>query len=201
MLGNKSLAGRSSIFFRREVWKVLTAVSQLSASHIKRFRGSDKCGAVFRSIDDFPACFCMGRCLCLEPILPVATPLWRSTCKPYKHRLSFGWTKLNYPPACSKVGVAGIRLAFLKAAQICNGTPCTPFCVHILTFFRGKNKPQPCGHSLIVSRQTSWTCACMNAKKSQKDNEYSQRVMSTFFLKPCIHTHKNPSHLFLQSLP
>ena len=87
MLGEKSLAVRSSLFFRREVWKVLTTLSQLCASHIKRFRRSDKWGAVFRSIDDFPACFCMGRCLCLEPILPVATPvaaLWRSTCKPYK---------------------------------------------------------------------------------------------------------------------
>ena len=86
MLGEKSLAVRSSLFFRREVWKVLTTLSQLCASHIKRFRRSDKWGAVFRSIDDFPACFCMGRCLCLEPILPVATPvaaLWRSTCKPY----------------------------------------------------------------------------------------------------------------------
>ena len=86
MLGEKSLAVRSSLFFRRKVWKVLTTLSQLCASHIKRFRRSDKWGAVFRSIDDFPACFCMGRCLCLEPILPVATPvaaLWRSTCKPY----------------------------------------------------------------------------------------------------------------------
>ena len=82
MPGDKSLAGGSSLFFRREVWKVLTTLSQLSASHIKRFWGSDKCGAALRLIDDFPACFCMGRCLCLEPILPVAA-LWRSTCKPY----------------------------------------------------------------------------------------------------------------------
>ena len=90
MLEGKSLTGRSSLFLRAEVWKVLTAYSQLSASHVKRYWGSDKCGAVFRSIDRLPACrFCMGRCLCLEPILPsaVATPvaaLWccRLTCKP-----------------------------------------------------------------------------------------------------------------------
>ena len=73
MLGDKSLAGRSSLFFRREIWKVLTTLSQLSASHIKRFWGSDKYGAVFWSIDNFPACFCMGRCPCLEPVLLVAT--------------------------------------------------------------------------------------------------------------------------------
>ena len=65
-----------------EVGTVLTTSSQLSVSHFKRYRGSDKCGAVFRSINDLPACFCMGRYLCLEPILPVAA-LWRSTCKPY----------------------------------------------------------------------------------------------------------------------
>ena len=87
MLGEKSLAGRSSLFLRGEVWTGLTTPLQLSASHFKRCWGSDKCGAVFRSIDNLPACFCMGRCLCLEPILPVATPvaaLWRSTCKPYR---------------------------------------------------------------------------------------------------------------------
>ena len=87
MLGEKSLTWRSSLFFRGEVRTVFTTTSQLSASHFKRFWGSDKCGAVFRSIDDLPACFCMGRYLCLEPILPVATPvagLWRSTCKPYR---------------------------------------------------------------------------------------------------------------------
>ena len=92
MLGGKSFAVRSSLFFRREVWTVLTTLSQLCASHIKRFRHSDKCGAVFRSIDDL-ACFCMGRCLCLEPILPVAA-LWRSTCKPYRApalRTFFSW--------------------------------------------------------------------------------------------------------------
>ena len=82
MLGETSLTGRSSLFLRGEVWTVLTTASQLSASHFKRCRGSDKCGAVFWSIDDLPACFCMGRCLCLEPILPVAA-LWHSTCKPY----------------------------------------------------------------------------------------------------------------------
>ena len=53
---------------------VLATPSLLSASHFKRYWGSDKCGAVFRSIDDLPACFCMGRYLCLEPNLPVATP-------------------------------------------------------------------------------------------------------------------------------
>ena len=60
----------------------------ISASHFKKYRGSDKCVAVFRLIDDLTACFCMGRYLYLEPILPVATPiaaLWRSTCK------SCGW--------------------------------------------------------------------------------------------------------------
>ena len=38
-----------------------------------------------RSTIDLPACFCMGRYLRLEPILPIVTPvaaLWRSTCKP-----------------------------------------------------------------------------------------------------------------------
>ena len=61
--------------------KILATSSQLCASHSKRYRGSDKCGAVFRSIDNLSACFCMGRYLCLEPNLPVAV-LWRSTCKP-----------------------------------------------------------------------------------------------------------------------
>ena len=86
MLGEKSLTCRSSLVLRREVRTVLTTPSLFSASHLKRHWGSDKCGAVFRSIDDLPACFCMGRNLCLEPILPVAMPvagLWRSTCKPY----------------------------------------------------------------------------------------------------------------------
>ena len=68
MLGEKSLTWRSSLFLRREVRTVLTTSSQLSASHFKRYWGSDKCRAVFRSIDDLPACFCMGRYLCLEPI-------------------------------------------------------------------------------------------------------------------------------------
>ena len=81
MLGKKSLTGRSSLFLRGEVWTVLTTSSQLSVSHSKRYRGSDKCGAVFRSIDNLQACFCMGRYLSLEPNLPVAV-LWRSTCKP-----------------------------------------------------------------------------------------------------------------------
>ena len=51
MLGEKSLTGRSSLFLRREVWKVLTTLSQLSSSHIKRYWGSDKCGTIFRSIN------------------------------------------------------------------------------------------------------------------------------------------------------
>ena len=91
MLGEKSLTGRSSLFLSEEVGTVLTTPSQLSASHFKRSWGSDKRWAVFRSIDDLPACFCMGRYLCLEPILPVATPvaaLWRSTCKPYGKRFT-----------------------------------------------------------------------------------------------------------------
>ena len=91
MLGEKSLAGRSSLFLRREIRTVLATPSLPSASHFKSYWGSDKCGAVFRLIDDLPACFCMGRYLCLEPILPVATPvagLWRSTCKPYELKLN-----------------------------------------------------------------------------------------------------------------
>ena len=86
MLGEKSLTWRSSLFLLGEIGTVLTTPSRLSASHFKRSRGSDKCGAVFWSIDALPACFCMGRYLCLEPILAVATPvaaLWHSTCKPY----------------------------------------------------------------------------------------------------------------------
>ena len=75
MLGEKSLTWRSSLFLRREVRTVLTTPSLLSAAHFKRWWGSDKCGAVFRSIDALPACFCMGRYLCLEPILPVAMPV------------------------------------------------------------------------------------------------------------------------------
>ena len=75
LLGEKSLTRRSSLFLRRQVRTVLATPSLLRASHFKRYWGSDKCGAVFRSIDDLPACFCMGRHLCLEPILPVATPV------------------------------------------------------------------------------------------------------------------------------
>ena len=91
ILGEKSLTGRSSLFHRGEVGTVLTTPSQLSASYFKLYRGSDKCGFFFffQSINDLQACFCMGRYLCLEPILPVVA-LWRSTCKPY-------WTSL-YPP-------------------------------------------------------------------------------------------------------
>ena len=54
---------------------VLATPSLPGALHFKGYWGSDKCGAVFWSIDDLPACFCMGRYLCLEPILPVATPV------------------------------------------------------------------------------------------------------------------------------
>ena len=67
MLGEKSLTWRSSLFLRRGVRTVWTAPSLLRASHFKRYWGSDKCG-VFQSIDDLPACFCMGRYLWLEPI-------------------------------------------------------------------------------------------------------------------------------------
>ena len=60
MLGEKSLTWQSSSFLRREVRTVLAAPSQLSASHFKRYWGSDKSGFVFfRPIDDLPACFCM----------------------------------------------------------------------------------------------------------------------------------------------
>ena len=51
MLGEKSLTGQSSFFFPS--WRGrngLTTSSQLSASHFKRYRGLDKCGAVF-SVD------------------------------------------------------------------------------------------------------------------------------------------------------
>ena len=92
MLGEKSLAGQSSLFLREKVWTILTTLSQLNAAHFRRYWGSDMWGAVFRSIDDLLACLCMGRYLCLEPILPVAMPvavLWRSTCKPYW--VKFGW--------------------------------------------------------------------------------------------------------------
>ena len=61
MLGETSVTGRNSLFLLGEIGTVLTTSSWLSASHFKRSRGSDKCGAVFRSIDDLPACFCMGR--------------------------------------------------------------------------------------------------------------------------------------------
>ena len=60
MLGEKSLTWRSSLFLLGEIGTVLTTPSRLNASHFKRSRGSDKCGAVFRSIDALPACFCMG---------------------------------------------------------------------------------------------------------------------------------------------
>ena len=77
MLGEKSLTGRRALFVRGEVGTVMTTSSQLNASHFKIYRESDKYGAVFRSIDDLPACFGMGRYLdlCLEPIFLVATPV------------------------------------------------------------------------------------------------------------------------------
>ena len=64
--------------------------------------------AVFRSIDGLAACFCIGRNLCSEPSLPVATPvaaLWRSFCKLHaqaktprflKWSTSWGWSMLRY---------------------------------------------------------------------------------------------------------
>ena len=72
MLGEKSLARRSFLFLRREIQTVFATPSLPSASHFKSYWGSDKCRAVFRLMDDLPACFCMGHYLCLEPILPVA---------------------------------------------------------------------------------------------------------------------------------
>ena len=63
MLGEKSLAGWSSLFLHREVWTVLASLPQLSASHFKRYRGSDKCGAVFRSIDGLQHAFVWGSIL------------------------------------------------------------------------------------------------------------------------------------------
>ena len=47
MLGEKSLTGRTSLFLSGEVWTVLTTPSQLSASHFKRYQGSDKCRGPF----------------------------------------------------------------------------------------------------------------------------------------------------------
>ena len=78
----------------------------LSASHFKRYWGSDKCVAVFRSIDDLQACFCMGRYLCLEPILPVARPvagLWRSTCKPYKAVFMYKFERIGQSVSAHKL--------------------------------------------------------------------------------------------------
>ena len=60
MLGGRSLTGRRSLFLRGEVGTVLATHSQLSASHFKRRWVSDKCGALFRSIDDLPAFFWHG---------------------------------------------------------------------------------------------------------------------------------------------
>ena len=87
MLREKSLARRGALFIRRDVWKVSTALSQLSATNFKRYRGSDKCEAVFWSIDRLPACFYVERYLCWKPNLPVATHFhgpWWSTRKLYE---------------------------------------------------------------------------------------------------------------------
>ena len=123
MLGEKSLTWRSSLFLRREVRTVLATPSLLSASHFKRYWGSDKCGAVFPPIDDLPPCFCMGRYLCLEPNLPVATPvagLWRSTCKPY----SAGRPLYQYTSEkCSLIILEiGLKSKLLRYVPLSSGT-------------------------------------------------------------------------------
>ena len=64
-------------------WQVLHS----SVRHISKVLGDRTSAESFfgRSTISQHA-FCMGRYLCLEPILPVAThvaALWRSTCKPY----------------------------------------------------------------------------------------------------------------------
>ena len=77
-----SLTGQIFLFLHREIWKVFTTLSQLSAFHVKRYRESDKCEAVFRSIDHLPACLRVGHSLFRTNFAAVAV-LWRSTCKPY----------------------------------------------------------------------------------------------------------------------
>ena len=119
MLGEKSLGGRRSLFLREKVGTVLTTPSKLSESHFNRSRWSDKCGAVFRTIDDLPACFCMERCLCLEPILPVDTPvagLWHSTCKPY-------FWSFTFAPVCEiSIHVSGksSEVRFCRCSNVSN---------------------------------------------------------------------------------
>ena len=52
--------------------------SQVSASHFKRYRKSDKSGAVFRSIDGLAACFCY---LCSKTAAMRTIFLWCSLCQ------------------------------------------------------------------------------------------------------------------------
>ena len=98
MLGEKSVIRRSSLFFRGEVWKVLTALSQLRASHVRDIGDRTSAGLFFSG--STVSQLCMERYLCLDPILPVATPvaaLWRSTWKRYTN-VYFGsarWRKLR----------------------------------------------------------------------------------------------------------
>ena len=94
MLGEKSLTGRSSLFLPREIGTVLTTPWRLNASQFKRSRDRTSAGS--------PSMLLNGRYLCLEPILPVATPvagLWRSTCKHYGYQFvnneSFSWIKIH----------------------------------------------------------------------------------------------------------
>ena len=93
MLGEKSLTWQSFFFSFVErsarFWQLFHSLVR----HISKDSGDrTSAGPFFRSIDDLPACFCMGRYLCLEPILPVATQaagLWHSTCKPSQ------WSRLR----------------------------------------------------------------------------------------------------------
>ena len=80
-----SLDGALYSFVERfeRFWQLLHCLVR----HISKDSGDrTSAGPLFgRSTIDLPACFCMGRYLCLEPILPVATAvagLWRSTCNP-----------------------------------------------------------------------------------------------------------------------
>ena len=112
MVGEKSLTGRSSLFLRREVWKVLTTFSQRSMSHFNRHSRLDKCGAIIRSIDRLQACFCMGRYLCLDPYLPVAKrfhALWRCTCKPYAPFFS---TVIHFYFGADLISVISVQACF-----------------------------------------------------------------------------------------
>ena len=57
----------------------------------------------------------MGRYLCLEPILPVATPvagLWRSTCKPYAQEIKSGSVTITgdfWQPFCVGENNGGLK--------------------------------------------------------------------------------------------